>query len=1060
MNHQSRKKVFQYFFLSILFVLPLSSQAQTSPYGNRSTTDAADALSGTQAAYSPPAVYATKTTLNPIDASGAITGTFTILNNSKETVGDIKYRVELLEALPTANENELVEDTGRLYDSALSPDVFALLSGEEKVVPFTYTPPAVPAGEYRLVVQLTTSQGRDLGWDTTTISLQGSADSFIDLVPGNIILPEFPGQDIPHTSGPNVSPNSSFSLEAIAINPTENVVTVTPTLTVYSLSTSKGALQTIPQTSITLQPKQELELTIPVAASATAGPYYGTVSLVSGTTRVSPIAEYRWVVRGSSGSILSARINKLFTKATENVEVAVDYAGPADAETVIKGTILIEVLDTNGVAGTITVPRQLELTDGIGSGISQVPLSRDLIGTPGLRITLTAEDGTVLDIYNVDIPLSDEQLKALIEKPEPQKPISESEGDKYVPLYILIASLFVGLLALVLFIHKKKHSAAIPLGLFLVLSTVFTVTQGVLAQDNGIDVAISELHTGYLDGKSPRIEIFINKPIHNAPVGTYTKTAIPFEYRVVYGVCNNHPPDNRLLIRYDKNGGKHSNLSGPSSSDWKQILSAVINTRNCKYLPRFCLSTRSGSATLNLSDLNEAALNTTLQVGAFWSPDVTNKDPEPTFEENDFYIIKKRVHIVNLWLNLLNPATVTPPVTPPPTITPTPFYQFSCTPQTQTIPINTNVTVSEDSFEGTFSANWSAPGAKVTAGTGTTFTTKYTTPGEKIITATSINFPGSTQVSTCRIQVTGDPNANKYPVAVAKMSIDNGATYSSNITVTQGIRVPVRITAGEKGGAGSFDPDGWDTVSKGVSKGGKIEWNNNLWLGEPKFEKTFPSPATPSSADMILGDKIFTLAPGTYTYNLLKITDAGGLVSNTGTVTLTVLANPDPNANRSPFAAAKMSIDGGKTYSSNVTVTQGVRVPVRITAGEKNGQSGSYDPDGWDTANTGVSTGGKIEWNNNLWLGEPRFEKTFSNPTVPSSADMDLGEKTFTLAPGTYTYNLLRITDASGYISNIGTVTLTVLKNTGTPTVTPTPTSAITPTPTSPFNPGGFEEVR
>ena len=267
---------------------------------------------------------------------------------------------------------------------------------------------------------------------------------------------------------------------------------------------------------------------------------------------------------------------------------------------------------------------------------------------------------------------------------------------------------------------------------------------------------------------------------------------------------------------------------------------------------------------------------------------------------------------------------------------------------------------------------------------------------------------------------------NRAPFAIAKMSI-NGGSYSSDITVTQGVPVAVAVSAGEHGSRGSFDPDGWATPLKGVSPGGKIEWNSDLNLGEASFETLFTNPEKPISADMDLGQKTFTLSPGKYTYKLLKITDAAGSVSNIGTVNVTIVANTAPPKNRAPFAIAKMSINGG-AYSSKVTVIQGAPVSIRITAGEK-GKKGSFDPDGWDKEAWGVSKGGTIEWNSDLNLGDPTFEKTFKNPKFPSSADMNLGKKTFTLAPGDYTYKLLKITDADGLVSNIGTVEVTVLPN-------------------------------
>src|SRR5689334_1938345 len=59
----------------------------------------------------------------------------------------------------------------------------------------------------------------------------------------------------------------------------------------------------------------------------------------------------------------------------------------------------------------------------------------------------------------------------------------------------------------------------------------------------------------------------------------------------------------------------------------------------------------------------------------------------------------------------------------------------------------------------------------------------------------------------------------------------------------------------------------------------------------------------------------------------------------------------DVHANQAPIAAARVSIDGGATWSQSITLTQGVPYTAIVDG------TGSTDPDGWTTPNTGVSSG-------------------------------------------------------------------------------------------------------
>jgi len=157
---------------------------------------------------------------------------------------------------------------------------------------------------------------------------------------------------------------------------------------------------------------------------------------------------------------------------------------------------------------------------------------------------------------------------------------------------------------------------------------------------------------------------------------------------------------------------------------------------------------------------------------------------------------------------------------------------------------------------------------------------------------------------TCTVSMTQDRSvtatfniANQDPVAVATISKD-GSTYAGSITVTRGVSTPIYLSA-----VGSSDPNGWTDATNGVSSDGKCEWNRDLNQGAPTFEPpVVNNPASPSACNISLGNLIFNDTPGTYTYQVLRITDKPGLQSNIDTVSVTVQAplNNPPSANLQP----------------------------------------------------------------------------------------------------------------------------------------------------------------
>lgn len=139
-------------------------------------------------------------------------------------------------------------------------------------------------------------------------------------------------------------------------------------------------------------------------------------------------------------------------------------------------------------------------------------------------------------------------------------------------------------------------------------------------------------------------------------------------------------------------------------------------------------------------------------------------------------------------------------------------------------------------------------------------------------------------------------------------------------------------------------------------------------------------------------------------------------------------STPPPSPSGSPpVAEAGLSKDGS-VYSTSISVTRGEPVGIWLSASRDVTGDGiaSHDPDGWDNPTLGVSNGGKCEWN--IDFVKPGFavQRTVSNPTSPASCNVGPLTKVFNDPPGTYLYELFRITDASGLQSAIATVLVTV----------------------------------
>jgi hypothetical protein len=177
--------------------------------------------------------------------------------------------------------------------------------------------------------------------------------------------------------------------------------------------------------------------------------------------------------------------------------------------------------------------------------------------------------------------------------------------------------------------------------------------------------------------------------------------------------------------------------------------------------------------------------------------------------------------------------------------------------------------------------------------------------------AYAASVPASQTNTSCAV--------NTAPVSNATISKD-GVTYANIITVTQGVATPIYLAASSTAGI-STDPDGWTHATYGMSGGtAKCDWNSDLNQGAATYETTINTPATATNCNISLGNLTFNDAPGTYTYNVLRLTDRGGLVSGVDTVQITVtapLAPPPGGGPSDPCVENGLNICGTNPPNSN-----------------------------------------------------------------------------------------------------------------------------------------------
>ncbi len=417
------------------------AQVTPAPFGDRGALE-------DQSVYSPPEAYVLKAD-GKVQENGTVQGSVTFWNKSDEILGDMTYVIELLGELPAAtSENPIVEDNAPVYDVLPSKDRFVLIGGEQKTIPYTYTPPKnLPAGNYRVEITIANGRGRTLGWYDVPVHFSKDNAPFVELHTGDITVPEYGKETFGAESGPNVTPGKSLNIAAFSSSVTPR--SVVPVLDIHAFSTSRTLLRTVRGSKITTA-KESTHLAMNIPTSKEPGVYIGMLSLRDSVTNepVSNVIKYRWVVRGPGADILHVRMKSYGYKKDDTVSFAIDYVGAADAETKTTGTITLELRDKDGSLGSLADPKT-ELTDSIRTGEANIYLPRDISGDAVLDVKITGTNKFPLVSYTIPFPFTEKQVRTL-------------ESDKLVSqalLYGGAAIALVGVITLLTAFFRKRRTS-------------------------------------------------------------------------------------------------------------------------------------------------------------------------------------------------------------------------------------------------------------------------------------------------------------------------------------------------------------------------------------------------------------------------------------------------------------------------------------------------------------------------------------------------------------------------------------------------------------------------
>jgi len=707
-------------------------------------------------------------------SDSAVTGSFEVQNQSENLIGDLNYQISVMDPAPELKENQIIADTATVHDRKIYTEKISLSPSERKTVVFSYAPPSLPKGEYRLRIRVITSKAIGLGWEDKSIQL-GSAKEYVYITPSNIEVGE---QKTAPMGGVNVDPKTQIKFHYAAENKTKKAVSGTPTLDIYNLDITGEKITTIKGTDISITPGlTAFEMTTETPEKP--GSYYATITIKKGDLVISSLSQFRFVVKGNSARIVAAEFYEL---TNTSAKVQVSMVGPADRENSLEAYVKTYLYDgTKEVANKKSGKIDLTATGAV-TGYVNFDLSNRL-SDPQAKIQLVDAGDNVLDEYLLkvsgetpkkDFPKLDESRVVKSATPIITSPSNRNLWNLIAAIVIMMV-IFAATVTYFIWKRSKKVGKLITIS---VLVTVFFVglpllkffVPKVVAAPAATYIPTSiSAGQGQVYMYDRMVWAYINRPIHNGYEPNRTRVTFQFDVYMVH--CMNATESDRYYIDNLRIGGKHSESTYLNNYDFNsvwQILATnpaghrygrgdscsgawVLNpqTNHGEYL---CPPTANLTGTLNIPVAGDSA---TLRIRAYKFSESGGWDIRGSFGA---YLFVSFAQPANVALYTKNYLTDT--------------YGTSATAHTGTTELKWDVSGSVTSCTASGASSWN--GAVATAATNTA----------------SVALPPGTH--TLNISCTGSGGTSPTSSVVVKVPIPAVSVPTASISAS-----PASITEGE-----------------------------------------------------------------------------------------------------------------------------------------------------------------------------------------------------------------------------------------------------------------------
>ncbi len=524
--------------------LPVKSLEQLLQDDGLNLQDAQSKPAGSVPAPIVPLVYAENLHVALDSSTNTIQGTFNLHNTETTYVGDINYELLLLSSAESSSSTELKPDNAVIFDRSLRLPALTVAPDQSNEVSFQYQPPRVPTGDYRLRVQLITSNDRSMGWATAPLYLEGEDALFSLLEPEEVGVSSkvYGGTEIRDTWAPlegvNVDAGQTITLRSKA----KNLGSATLKAKIHQeerrlLTNTPTTIETVGN-EVEIPTNAEKDLSLEIQAPTVPGAYITYITLRNESATVSSLAQFRYVVRGPSASIVRATLDPASSPKKGSVSVNLIIVGPADRETTFQGTVIGTLMDGGRSIGNSS--QKITLSAGTTRGTLSIPLNGATINEPILKLEIKGEQDQLLDTYEVPfnnlLPEDQEHLNKLLSS---APATNRGQYSKNSIMIIILSLALAVLLAIVLAYMQKRHTKSLPpptITILLIIALGFGLfTHTTLA--SGIQHKFffyTETVPWTVD--DTYVDLFINSPVHNSTVKAGT---VAYEARLWWAACLN-----------------------------------------------------------------------------------------------------------------------------------------------------------------------------------------------------------------------------------------------------------------------------------------------------------------------------------------------------------------------------------------------------------------------------------------------------------------------------------------------------------------------------------------